>query len=669
MFSWHLLGDDRPRWPRWFCYTRTAASPACEADPLLDLDGLSSGLAGSQPVCLANPAQGGRTGTSHVASGSRCVGNAVHYSKVPHRVQDGNVIAGTADFLRSGLSNRPRAWLSDSAGEDRAGSWGSPRGELLGGTDRPPRALENSGVKWVDIYYYFGGYLTRAPECYRASGLDVPELTDVVFALGGTTIGVWDFIDVYFREWKGQPCSCTCRPRMASSYSSGWLGPFSGRFWRFGERRKNIGIFLRRGMPWRKNMEIFLRRRQGLRGSFPVSSSSSFSRLAFGSISSNFVAAPPVGDVDRGSRRARYEFAHFERNQLRDVRESCSWRPSAVRTDGEAANPGPRQRRRGPRSEESRARRRQRRHAAAHHPAHEQPGTLQEERFAILHVNIRGWASHCAELTARIRLMPKRPDLVCINETFLDKARKSITLEGYNLVARRDRDERSGGGIAVFVVTNSSNHVTLLAHSDAAERSWLLVHTNRGPHLVSAWYRPPEPGEIDTIASFQSEWATHRTMAIGGSIVGDLNVHNKSWLHHSSRDSKEGKALEAACHELGLRQIVSEPTRETNLLDLVMTDIPNAKATVLPRISDHSLVETVMQFKVPEEHVTEREVWQFAKADWDKLRDSVGEEDWSWIQAMDASDAAERLTRDILSKAQDCIPKRRIREKNRRILG
>ncbi len=97
-------------------------------------------------------------------------------------------------------------------------------------------------------------------------------------------------------------------------------------------------------------------------------------------------------------------------------------------------------------------------------------------------------------------------------------------------------------------------------------------------------------------------------MAIGGSVVGDLNVHNKSWLHHSSRDSKEGKALEAACHELGLRQIVSEPTRETNLLDLVMTDIPNAKATVLPRISDHSLVETVMQFKVPEEHVTEREV-------------------------------------------------------------
>ncbi len=216
----------------------------------------------------------------------------------------------------------------------------------------------------------------------------------------------------------------------------------------------------------------------------------------------------------------------------------------------------------------------------------------------------------------------------------------------------------------MFAADATSNHVTLLAHSDAAERSWLLVHTNRGPHLVCAWYRPPEPGELNSIVSFQGEWADHRTLAIGGVAVGDLNVHNRAWLHyHSSHDSREGTALETACHELGLKQIVSEPTREAHLLDLVLTDIPDAKATVLPRIADHELVQTVTRFTVPEQQTVEREVWQFAKADWERLRDSLSESDWSFIDADATDEAAAQLTGDILRMAQECIPRRKLCDK------
>ena len=59
-------------------------------------------------------------------------------------------------------------------------------------------------------------------------------------------------------------------------------------------------------------------------------------------------------------------------------------------------------------------------------------------KFRILHANIRGWFSHAVELTATIRSMANRPEVVCLNETFLNQAVEHIALEGYSLVTMRE---------------------------------------------------------------------------------------------------------------------------------------------------------------------------------------------------------------------------------------
>ena len=75
----------------------------------------------------------------------------------------------------------------------------------------------------------------------------------------------------------------------------------------------------------------------------------------------------------------------------------------------------------------------------------------KESRFRIWHINIRRWTSHAAELTARIRQMDKKLDLICVNETFLNRAIAHIT---YKLIARRDRsDGRKCNGIAFFALS------------------------------------------------------------------------------------------------------------------------------------------------------------------------------------------------------------------------
>ena len=211
----------------------------------------------------------------------------------------------------------------------------------------------------------------------------------------------------------------------------------------------------------------------------------------------------------------------------------------------------------------------------------------------IMHVNIQGLRSHLAELSAVICLSDIPPDIVCINETFLDDSIGMVHLEGYDTVGRRDRsygdDHRKCGGVIVFAISALANHVTLLHTSDESERLWFLIHAENGPYLLCSWYRPPVPGEVESIASFGKELELLRNQALGTLLIGDLNLHSQRWLHHSSPNSSEveGEAMRKLCSELGLRQIVRGPTRGDYLLDLVITDIESASAAVSSKVADH----------------------------------------------------------------------------------
>ena len=80
--------------------------------------------------------------------------------------------------------------------------------------------------------------------------------------------------------------------------------------------------------------------------------------------------------------------------------------------------------------------------------------------------------------------------------------------------------------------------------------------------MVGVWYRPPAAGEVATIDTFKAELNSLEGISLGTIVLGDINVHNKSWLRHSSATSAEGTAWKVACDDAGLKQIVRTPTRE-----------------------------------------------------------------------------------------------------------
>ena len=98
------------------------------------------------------------------------------------------------------------------------------------------------------------------------------------------------------------------------------------------------------------------------------------------------------------------------------------------------------------------------------------------------------------------------PDIVMLQETWLDDSVADIPIPGYALVCRRDRTDgpkRGYGGIAIYRKI-SFNSIAHLENSLMAERSWCTVMSDIGPILLGNWYRPRD-ADPKAIESLQPE--------------------------------------------------------------------------------------------------------------------------------------------------------------------
>lgn len=279
--------------------------------------------------------------------------------------------------------------------------------------------------------------------------------------------------------------------------------------------------------------------------------------------------------------------------------------------------------------------------------------------LCVWHCNIQSFLSHAAELSARVRLAEAKPDVICLNETFLRKSTEHVDVEGFAVAARRDRnDGRTHGGVLVLglVRIGLRDAVTCIKECDDCERLWLIMHSIFGPMLLGCWYRPPDSG-ADSIQSLGTNIEELAVDTIGTLVVGDLNVHHERWLRHSNGTTAEGRALFTKSADYGLEQFVKEPTRQGNLLDLCLSDLPKVECVVLPKIADQSVIQACLSLPMPGlPNRAKCKIWLMGAADWQKLSESLASHDWSSLEQVNPSDGAVFLTESILEHARECIP-------------
>ena len=112
-------------------------------------------------------------------------------------------------------------------------------------------------------------------------------------------------------------------------------------------------------------------------------------------------------------------------------------------------------------------------------------------------------------------------------------------------------------------------------------------------------------------------------------LSGDFNVPGIGWQTMNLRNdhvyaSTHNSLLATIC-DYGLTQLVTEPTRLDNTLDLFFTDHPSqiTDVSILPGMSDHNILMIIADIKPKFTTQLPRKIFLYRKANWNAIRQNL----------------------------------------------
>ena len=207
-------------------------------------------------------------------------------------------------------------------------------------------------------------------------------------------------------------------------------------------------------------------------------------------------------------------------------------------------------------------------------------------------LNCRSVKNKVPELEALIDTA--QPDIVIGTESWLDETIPStehLPTDRFN-VFRNDRNS-NGGGVFILV-SKKFVCLPLVIPNNPCELTFAKVDLLDCPKLiVGAFYRPPATDQ-DYFYSFDEITrlliTSHPNVHFW--IGGDFNLPDVSWTSNSvppgAKDSFICKAAVQLAQDAALTQVVDQPTRGNNILDLFLTNMPSLvnRLESLPPLSD-----------------------------------------------------------------------------------
>lgn len=225
------------------------------------------------------------------------------------------------------------------------------------------------------------------------------------------------------------------------------------------------------------------------------------------------------------------------------------------------------------------------------------------------------------------------PDVVAINETFLDESIVSslISPPSYTIF-RRDRNRHGGG---VLILTKST--IPAVRRFDLetnCELIWLQLFTKSGPLLFGTFYRPPSMSTTDLQELNSSlSMITDKYPIL---ICGDFNVLNIDWsLISPTCSSPVNTFICSLVNDNFFTQLVHHPTRQEHILDLVLTNCPKLFHSVKPienlPDTDHEAVEFYVLVSSLRESNTNRTLYNYTKANFANFQDVLSHVPWDHV--------------------------------------
>ncbi len=302
----------------------------------------------------------------------------------------------------------------------------------------------------------------------------------------------------------------------------------------------------------------------------------------------------------------------------------------------------------------------------------------------ICHSNLR---SILSDLDSNYKALGNRPPKVIELEAFCevnsinimavteswckdDTEDRTINMNGFSKLFRRDRLNRVGGGILLYATDDINIERLQDIEPDESE---IMCFEFQLPKKVNKYvflcvcYRPNDKHIVDFLCDLQDIYDyTADKDYYNFLCVGDFNTKNNAFCN-TDISNVEGEILKAILDSNGLHQLVNFPTRfdihhnRSSCLDYVITNNENFVCNVEGygpiANSDHIPVGFQINSKIPKIKNFTRHVWNFKKGDFDKLNEKLAQYPWDTIFVVDDLDEIVDIWTDVfISLAKECIP-------------
>jgi len=227
-------------------------------------------------------------------------------------------------------------------------------------------------------------------------------------------------------------------------------------------------------------------------------------------------------------------------------------------------------------------------------------------------------------------------DIICISETWLNAVMLNglIDPKSQFKIYRRDRQcANLGGGVCILVCNNIVSSLVDITYTEIeAEIVACTIFIDKDKITIICTYIPPNIGSelfIDTMKCL-SVVCQRSNKCI---VLGDFNVPKIDWVNSGIPSDAKCQTLFAFYSDLGLFQLIDEPTRGNNILDLLFTNDPLLVCDVQIEMpfctSDHdSFTFKLYPEQSESNNNTESVKFNWKKADWPSFALYCMNTDW-----------------------------------------
>ena len=259
------------------------------------------------------------------------------------------------------------------------------------------------------------------------------------------------------------------------------------------------------------------------------------------------------------------------------------------------------------------------------------------------------------ELRCLIKTEPV--NVIAVTETFIDSTNIDLLseydIEGFKLF-NKDRVNRRGGGVALYVST-WLHPVDITPRDNDVEHVCVKLTLDKIKVNTSVTYRPPgqnleKDNEMYNVLS--------QNLRSGESIIlGDFNLPHINWETQAGIEAESHRMLEFL-EDNFLSQLVKQPTRENNILDLIIVsnDSLISEVEVGEHLSscDHRLLRATLNVSTK---VTENKtlVPNFNRANFENLRCALSH--LQVLEQFDVENSWSHFKNKLLTEQEKFVPK------------